>query len=379
MGAAWLQQVGADKEMVDTMSLPDSATVAELELFCQRADLDLSVTGAPSATSTPEPTPASSTTRVLEGTGQDGEMVQLIVRASPIADAKTIGPGRFEYDDQLGQEILARIEALRGEAAERSLALTNTALVPFGYRLESRFDAGWSRMLYDLYRQGEAEPLLSGLSPIWRLAFSPSVNASGSDFVLVAENAPNARPMYVLINSDGPQAWQPGPSPSLRPAFVGDALAQVTATGHPTFTYQVEIDARVVYTGTAASYGNDVSLRSFTTWDNHWLLEVDDQLIMDGQDLGQSLGYDAAFGFARMGGRSFHFFEQNGLVGISYGGQVLPDLYDQVFHNACCEAAIHNVEAGPDAVWFHALRNGVWYWVEAHPLISSEAAEQADE
>jgi hypothetical protein len=86
---------------------------------------------------------------------------------------------------------------------------------------------------------------------------------------------------------------------------------------------------------------------------------------MDGQDIGQALGYDAAFGFSRMGEQSFYFFERDGWVGISYGGQVLPDLYEEVFHNQCCEAAIHNVEAGPNAVWFHALRDGVWYWVEA--------------
>ena len=58
------------------------------------------------------------------------------------------------------------------------------------------------------------------------------------------------------------------------------------------------------------------------------MLEVDDHLIMDGQDIGQALGYDAAFGFARIGGQSFYFFEQDGLVQISYGGQVLPNVYE---------------------------------------------------
>ena len=57
-----------------------------------------------------------------------------------------------------------------------------------------------------------------------------------------------------------------------------------------------------------------------------------------------------------------YFFEKDGLVRISYGGQVLPNAYEQVFHNHCCEAAIHNVEFGPDAVWFHALREGIWYF-----------------
>jgi hypothetical protein len=111
--------------------------------------------------------------------------------------------------------------------------------------------------------------------------------------------------------------------------------------------------------------GAYMPLQSFTTWDGHWVLEADDHLIMDGQDIGQALGYNAAFGFTRIGEQSFYFFEQDGLVRISYGDQVLPNAYEAVFHNQCCEASIHNVEADPDAVWFHALREGTWYFVEA--------------
>jgi hypothetical protein len=180
------------------------------------------------------------------------------------------------------------------------------------------------------------------------------------------------------VNSNEVQRWDSGESWA-RPGYVGDDLACVSRTGDVTFTYQVELGTRSVYTGTAALYGAYMPLRSFTTWGDHWVLEVDDHLIMDGQDIGQTLGYDAAFGFARIGGQPFYFFEQNGLVGISYGGQVLPNLYEQVFHNRCCEAAIHNVETGPEAVWFHALREGVWTWVEARTLSYSKAADRADE
>jgi hypothetical protein len=123
--------------------------------------------------------------------------------------------------------------------------------------------------------------------------------------------------------------------------------------------------ATVVNTGTAVAAGAYMPLRSFTTWDGHWALEVDDHLIIDGQDIGQALGYDAAFGFTRIREQSFYFFEQAGQVRISYGDQVLPKTYEAVFHNQCCEASIHNIELGPGAVWFHALRDGTWYFVEA--------------
>jgi hypothetical protein len=148
------------------------------------------------------------------------------------------------------------------------------------------------------------------------------------------------------------------------PAHVGDVLARVTYTGFPTLTYQIELGNSAVYTGTAYAYGAYMPLRHFAAWDGHWVLEVDDHLILDGQDLGQALGYDAVFGFALLGGQPFYFFEQDGVVRLSFGGPVLPHAYDLVIHNRCCEAAIHNVEAGPGAVWFHALRNGTWYFVE---------------
>jgi hypothetical protein len=180
----------------------------------------------------------------------------------------------LEYNDALGEEILSHIRALRNQSAERSLALANDALVPFGYRLDSRSDAGWNRTFYDLYREGEAEPLLPGLSPLWEVPLKASVDASGTDFILVVETAPNTRPLYLLVNSDEVQEWDSGESWA-RPGYLGD---------------------------------------------------------------------DAAFGFARIGDRPFYFFEKDGLVQISYGGQVLPSAFEQVFHNHCCEAAIHNVE-----------------------------------
>jgi hypothetical protein len=367
----WLKQVGAEEELVETIKRPDGETIAELEAFCQELGVNLQTAATQAPASRPEATPAPANTLLPEGTSQDAKAAQLTVGEWPIVAAGVDNPGHLEYDDRLGDEILARIETLRDRSAERALAQTNAALAPFGYRLESRFDVDWNRTFYDLYREGEAEPLLPGLSPLWEVPLSASVNASGTDFALVVENAPNTKPLYVLVDSDEVQQWDSGESWS-RPAYVGDDLARVTRTGDVTFTYQVELGTRPVYSGTAALYGAYMPLRSFTTWDDHWVLEVDDHLIMDGQDVGQALGYDAAFGFARIGDRPFYFFEQDGLVHISYGGQVLPNVYEQVFHNHCCEAAIHNVEFGPDAVWFHALRDGVWHWVEARLADGSE-------
>ncbi|MFN2220661.1 MAG: hypothetical protein ACK2UA_18775 [Anaerolineae bacterium] len=284
----------------------------------------------------------------------------LEVAETAIVDAEIDGPGHMEYNDRLGEEILARMRGLWARAAELRLERNNAALAPFGYRLEARFDAEWNQDLYDLFHEGDPEPVAPGLSYLWPV----SVNASGTNFSLVVEKAPDASLYHV--QTDGVEPWDDADlSNWLPPGYVGDALAQLSSTGFPTITYQVTLDASPVYTGTAVAMGAYMPLRFFTTWDGHWVVGVDDHLIIDGQDLGEALGYDAAFDFRLIRGQPFYFFEQDGQVRISYGGQTLPNTYDQVFHNQCCEAAMHNPLNLGDTILFHALRDGTWYFVEA--------------
>ena len=121
---------------------------------------------ASAAGATPQPV---SIPPAKPGTADTGAE-HLVIRESPVVAAEVMGPGRFEYNDQLGDEILARIQALRDSAAKRSLAQTNTALAPFGYRIESRLDPERNKTFYDVYRDGEDEPVLAGLTSVWRLS-----------------------------------------------------------------------------------------------------------------------------------------------------------------------------------------------------------------
>jgi hypothetical protein len=289
---------------------------------------------------------------------EDGgtDMPHLTVDELAVVAALADGPGHLEYTDRIGADVLDRLHA---RADEGELARNNDALASFDYRLTAHFDPEWDRTFYDVYRGQEREPLLSRLSHVWPV----SVSASGSDFFFAAENAPNASPQYLLVSNDEVEEWNAEASALLSPVYVGEALGCITCSGFPTLTCEVTLNGQVVYTQTAIAAGASIPLRSFTSWDGHWALEVDDQLIIDGQDVGQARGYDVVFGFALIRGLPLYFFEQDGSVYISYDGQTMPNVYDEVFHDQCCEAAVHNVGAGEDVVWFHALRNGTWHFV----------------
>ncbi len=99
-------------------------------------------------------------------------------------------------------------------------------------------------------------------------------------------------------------------------------------------------------------------------WGGRWVLEVNGMLIVDGQIVNQEWGYDEIFGCQELNGRPFYFFVQDGQTCLSYGGETLPVSYDYVYHGMCCEPAAFNVGGNDRMVWFYALRDGLWHYVE---------------
>jgi hypothetical protein len=295
------------------------------------------------------------------GSGQAGTSALTLEEVAIVANAED-RPTHLEYMERIGDQILERRRAWREPDPQEQVARFNDILAPFGYRLEADFNAEWNQTFYDLYREPSPEPLLLDLMRVW----PPSVSASGDEFVMAAENAPNVQPTLLLISSQGPMPWRAEDSNMLAPAYLGDEQAAVVGKQGQgiDLEYAVWVGGRQVYSGTAPMMVTH-PLRGFAVWEDHWALELEDQVIVDGEDLGAELGYDKAFGFHVLAGRPFFFFEDEGQVHLSYDGETLPFSYDEVVHNQCCEPAMFNVQANESMVWFHALRNGIWYYVEA--------------
>jgi hypothetical protein len=105
-------------------------------------------------------------------------------------------------------------------------------------------------------------------------------------------------------------------------------------------------------------------VRALRSFNGQWVLETQNTVIIDGEDIGEKPGYDEIFHWQPLNSKPFYFFVNDGKVGLSYNGQTLPVQYDQVIHGQCCEPTIFNPDGSDLMVWFYALRDGVWHYVE---------------
>lgn len=64
-------------------------------------------------------------------------------------------------------------------------------------------------------------------------------------------------------------------------------------------------------------------------------------------------------------GKAFALFLAGGVTHMRYNGQVLPNVYDEVVVGKKGELSIFNPGQNGSIVWFYALRDGLWYYVEA--------------
>jgi hypothetical protein len=86
---------------------------------------------------------------------------------------------------------------------------------------------------------------------------------------------------------------------------------------------------------------------------------------VDGKDVNESLRAEHIFLWHSLRGRPFFLFVKDGLTRINYAGQVQPYVYDAIVPGDTPETALFAPGASDDVVWFFALRDGLWYYVEA--------------
>jgi hypothetical protein len=284
----------------------------------------------------------------------------LTIEEHSIIAADVDAPGHLEFLDHVPDEVLARRAAWREFDPEQHASAMNEKLAPFGYRLVAEPNTEWQDTFYDLYR-GE-ELLLSDLWHVWPV----TVNESGTDFVFVARNGPNQLPFNLLVRNGDVQGldWIRFVD-GVTPVYLGDDLFSVEGIDNYGIQYAVKRDDEIVYTYTASQqFAGSAPVVRLLAWEGHWILETFDGVIVDGESLSEQLGVDEIFHYIIFQGRPLFFFRKNRQIRISYDGEPLPLTYDRVPHYWCCEASMFNIGSNEHILWFYALKDETWFYVE---------------
>ncbi len=157
-----------------------------------------------------------------------------------------------------------------------------------------------------------------------------------------------------------------------RPAGLDPECQPVTLRGHeyrvngPTAatSFAVSCDRNVIYRGSLPDLWASPPIFTVATWQDSWVVEVSDELIVNGESFNQKIGYNRAFNWVLWRDQPLYFYEQLRVVQVSYAGIVLPDAYDAVAHNLCCSDAMQNIINCREEISFYAKRGPKWYDVE---------------
>lgn len=98
-------------------------------------------------------------------------------------------------------------------------------------------------------------------------------------------------------------------------------------------------------------------------WNDHWLLEVEGVLVMDGEIQNPRLGYAEIFEWHLVNGQPFYFYRQADQFGMVYADQIFPQRYTELLHGPlCCDPAVYLPRSAPWGAQFYAQRDGVWWY-----------------
>lgn len=126
----------------------------------------------------------------------------------------------------------------------------------------------------------------------------------------------------------------------------------------------VRVDGQEVYRYNLLLHAGSTKIFGVWNWAGRWVLEVNGVLVVEGEIYNELAGYQEIFNFHILNGKPFFFFVKDGQTGIFYDGSAWPAQFEYVYHGACCEPAIANPGGNDAMVWFYALQQDWWDYVE---------------
>jgi len=275
------------------------------------------------------------------------------VEEYPLVEQSTDNPTHPGFQKHVPQAVIDQRAAWRVPTPQNAILVPNRLLQPFGVRLDTNPTPPFRA--YALY-QGD-ELLQADILHFWPVTLSET----GDDFLLPFETFDGQR---LVLSNSGLEAW-PGEesSQTSAPVYLGNQLAYASTAGGMLSVYA---GGSTVFTADSDDAPAEASPHAlFDLGDGHWALQMDGRVILDGKELNQIQQYQDVFHLQTIQGNPFYFFTQGGVTKMSYAGQTLPFVYDQVVHGGQGTSAMFSPGGNEYMVWFYALRDGLWYYVEA--------------
>lgn len=289
---------------------------------------------------------------------------ELEVREYALVEQSQDSPTHPGFQQHVQAAVAAERSGWRFPVFEDRLAAPNRALEAFGFRLEENQAPPFSG--YTLYHQQSA--LQADIASFWPVSVRQDAAQRSVDFLLPFVTHAGEK---LVASVSGIHAWpaqaaEGQPVELSAPTFYGDQVAYAQTSG----------GVLSVYAGPSLLYSSDEpaqpvgpqSARTLHTWGSppqrHWALELERHIVMDGQDLALARSADRAYQFHLLDGHPLYFYDKDGLTHLNYAGDDLPYHYDQVVRQNTGDLAVFNPGTSGGVLWFYALRDGLWYYVE---------------
>jgi hypothetical protein len=310
---------------------------------------------------------ANSTAAAIPVSGSSGAGA-LEVREYPLVEQSKDNPTHLDFQQHVTAAVAAQRDGWRFPGREEAVSAPNHALQPFGFRLEANSAPPFSG--YTLYHHETA--LHSDIAQFWPVSVRRDASLRSTDFLLPFLTLSGEK---LVASAAGIHAWPAQAEAgngvdSSPPAYYGDQIAYAQTGGGVVSVYA---GPSLLYAGSepdTAQSAQSGSPRALHTWGSaettkHWALELDQRVLVDGQDLAQAQAVDRAYEFHLLDGQPLYFFDKDGLTRMHYAGSDLPYSYDQIIYQNTGDLAVFNPGSTGRVLWYYALRDGLWYYVEA--------------
>jgi starvation-inducible outer membrane lipoprotein len=242
---------------------------------------------------------------------------------------------------------------------QRDFQANNDALALFGCLLNR--DGEDDLNPYSLYCKGKK--LIGNIdlvSPVY-------INRSKNDFLVTVAQAHNGvmivhhYSIEPVVNLDD---W------SLPTAqFLGDNEIKAFTKQGPNKKDIISVyeNGKILYEN-QIEFGKQKPLVGLWAYENHWGLEITDNVIIDGQSVNTLYGYKKSFEFHVLGLKPLFFFEKGGKIGLNFDGhEINLDGYI-IPHENCCSDSLLNPRQSGDVLIFFMNKDAQWYYFEVEVI-----------